>query len=200
RRKTTEVIRNHEARVAGLLRAPGEVHPGRRVVDARGLQPEAKRPHLRRANFWSRAPSRTSATYRSPVESVQMPCGPQNLPGSWLRSLPKRPITLPCRSTMLTRSSNSATYIIPSAPTYSLVGRSKPVHISRYSPSRVKIWIRLFSRSATYTLPWCSQTEWTVWNRPGLSRVLRRSRALPGSPHDLSRVPSAAYLWTRLLR
>ena len=43
-----------------------------------------------------------------------MPCGPQNLPGSWLRSLPNRPITLPSRSTMLTRSSSSATYITSS--------------------------------------------------------------------------------------
>ena len=60
-----------------------------------------------------------------------MPCGPQNLPGSWLRSAPNRPIRFPSRSTMLKRSSSSATYIrFSSGPTYSLVGRPKPVHMS----------------------------------------------------------------------
>ena len=35
---------------------------------------------------------------------------------------------------------------------------------------------------------------------PGLSLVLRSSCAWPGSPHDFDSVPSAANLWTRLLR
>ena len=42
-------------------------------------------PYFLRANFWSRAPLSTSPMYMSPAESVQMVCGPQNLPGSLLR-------------------------------------------------------------------------------------------------------------------
>ena len=68
----------------------------------RGVSTPRDCDYFLRANFWMRWPSSTSPTYIFSSESTQIVCGPQNLPGSWLRSLPKRPISLPCRSRMLT--------------------------------------------------------------------------------------------------
>ena len=50
-RQAAQMIRDHEARVAGVLRAAGERQPLVRIVDPRGLESEAKWPHLTRANF-----------------------------------------------------------------------------------------------------------------------------------------------------
>src|SRR5882672_9510895 len=136
----------------------------------------------------------------SPTESTQIACGPQNLPGALLRSLPNRPMTLPSRSRMLTWSSSSEMYTTLSLSTYMSVGRSRLSHMSTNSPSVVNIWMRLFSRSSTYTLSPCTQIPCGVWNSPGLSLVLRSSRASPGSPHDFNSSPDDENLCTRLLR
>jgi len=50
-RQPAQMIRDHEARVAGVLGAAGERKPLVRIVDPRGLESEAKWPHLMRANF-----------------------------------------------------------------------------------------------------------------------------------------------------
>jgi hypothetical protein len=90
-----------------------------------------------------------------------------------------------------TMKPSSAMWISSSASMKRSHGRLTQSQMSRRLPSWEKIWMRLFSRSATRTPPRRSMAmPWGRLNSPG---------PLPGVPHDVMRRPSAAKRLPRLV-